>query len=198
MVIGPISWASNLRISKKTADSLPETEPTCDDALWTTADHTTTVNPTQPNTSVVLYAGDYGYHTGNILWRAHFTSTGSETGFTLNVQGGNAFGYSVWLDQTFLGSWVGDAVHASYEGTFNFPGTGGLARGSQHVITILQDHMGYEEDWTAASDGFKAPRGILSYAFVGGSGTIISVWKVAGNLGGEDVSSLFSVILLDY
>ncbi|KAF8134502.1 hypothetical protein EV363DRAFT_895802 [Boletus edulis] len=40
------------------------------------------------------------HHTGNILWRAHFTSTGSETGFTLNVQGVNAFGYSVWLDET--------------------------------------------------------------------------------------------------
>ncbi|KAI9571159.1 glycoside hydrolase family 35 protein [Boletus coccyginus] len=169
----------------KTADSLPEINPTYDDALWTTADHTTTVNPTHPGTTVVLYAGDYGYHTGNILWRAHFTSTGSETGFTLNLQGGGAFGYSVWLDQTFLGSWVGDAVHANYEGTFNFTGTGGLVSGSQHVITILQDHMGYEEDWWAGSDYFKAPRGVLSYSFVGGSDTKISVWKVAGNLGGE-------------
>ncbi|KAF9237579.1 glycoside hydrolase family 35 protein [Melanogaster broomeanus] len=170
----------------KTANSLPEITSTYNDTLWTTADHATTVNPTQPNTSVVLYAGDYGYHTGNILWRAHFTSTGSETGFVLNVQGGSAFGYSVWLDESFLGSWVGDAVHSNYEGTFNFPGSGGLAKGIDHVITILQDHMGYEEDWTAASDQFKTPRGILSYSFVGGDGTEVTVWKVSGNLGGED------------
>ncbi|KAH0828009.1 glycoside hydrolase family 35 protein [Lanmaoa asiatica] len=169
----------------KTADSLPEINSTYIDTLWTTADHTTTVNPTQPGTPVVLYAGDYGYHTGNILWRGHFTSTGSETGFRANVQGGNAFGYSVWLNQTFLGSWVGDAIHANYEGTFNLTGTGGLVNGSQCVITILQDHMGYEEDWVAASDDFKTPRGILNYSFVGGSGTEISVWKVAGNFGGE-------------
>jgi hypothetical protein len=112
------------------------------------------------------------------------------------VQGGVAFGYSVWLDQTFLGSWVGDAVNANYEDTFNFTGTGGLVSGSQHVITILQDHMGYEEDWWAGSDNFKTPRGILSYFFVGSSGTEISVWKLAGNLGGEDVSPLFSVVLI--
>ncbi|KIJ67770.1 glycoside hydrolase family 35 protein [Hydnomerulius pinastri MD-312] len=168
----------------KTADSLPEITPTYNDMFWTTADHTTTVNPTQPNTSVVLYAGDYGYHTGNILWRAHFASTGSETGFTLNVQGGDAFGYSVWLDESFLGSWVGDAVHANYEGTYNFPA--GLKEGSEHVITILQDHMGYEEDWTAASDDFKAPRGLFSYSFVGGASTKVSYWKVTGNFGGED------------
>ena len=54
--------------------------------------------------------------------------------------------------------------------------------------------MGYEEDWTAASDDFKAPRGIFSYSFVGGSGTKINVWKVAGNFGGESVSPLFSVV----
>lgn len=113
------------------------------------------------------------------------------------MQGGAAFGYSLWLDQTFLGSWVGDVVHANFEGTFNFTGTGGLVSGSQHVITILQDHMGYEEDWWAGSDYFKTPRGILSYSFVGGSGTEISVWKVAGNLGGEDVSPFLSVVLTD-
>lgn len=68
--------------------------------------------------------------------------------------------------------------------------------GNQYVVTILQDHMGYEEDGLAASDSFKAPRGILSYSFVGGSGTEISGWKVAGNFGGESVSPLFSVVLI--
>ncbi|EGO25493.1 glycoside hydrolase family 35 protein [Serpula lacrymans var. lacrymans S7.9] len=168
----------------KTADSLPEITPTYDDSSWTTANHTTTVNPTQPSTPVVLYAGDYGYHTGNILWRAHFTSLGAETGFTLNVQGGSAFGYSVWLDSSFIGSWVGDAVYESYQSSFSFPGT--LSKGSAHVLTILQDHMGYEEDWTAASDDFKAPRGLLSYSFEGSNATTVDLWKVIGNLGGED------------
>ncbi|GLB33458.1 putative beta-galactosidase, domain 3 [Lyophyllum shimeji] len=168
----------------KSSDSLPEIQPGYSDAKWTVANHNTTINPTAPKTPVVLYAGDYGYHTGSIIWRAHFNATGSETAFTLEVWGGSAFAYSVWLDSTFIGSWEGDAVHGGYEGTFHFPTL--LAPGSAHVLTILQDHMGYEEDWTAASDGFKTPRGIVSYSFVGSAVPTVSVWKVTGNLGGEN------------
>ncbi|KAF4619804.1 hypothetical protein D9613_005466 [Agrocybe pediades] len=168
----------------KTANSLPEISATYSDAAWTIANHTNTTNPRRSTTPVVLYAGDYGYHTGNILWRAQFSSTGAETAFTVRVSGGSAFGYSVWLDSTFIGSWTGDAVHGDYEGTFKFPKS--PTKGSNHVITILQDHMGYEEDWTAASESFKAPRGILSYSFVGSPSTNVTLWKVAGNLGGEN------------
>lgn len=171
-------------ITWKTSDSLPEIQAGYSDAKWTIANHTTTVNPTQPKTPVVLYAGEYGYHTGNILWRAHFNSTGSETGFVAEVWGGAAFGFSIWLDSTFLGSWEGDATHGSYTKTVSFPSA--LTSSSPHVITILQDHMGYEEDWTAATDDFKNPRGLRSYSFVGSSSTNVSVWKVTGNLGGED------------
>ncbi|KAJ6627468.1 glycoside hydrolase superfamily [Mycena sp. CBHHK59/15] len=186
----------------KTADSLPEILPQYSDARWTVANHTSTVNPFPPNTSVVLIAGDYGFHTGNILWRAHFNATGAETGFTADVQGGAAFAYSVWLDGTFLGSWEGmhshvwfrcanlcliriegDPLYSDFRGTFPFPGV--LLKGSAHVLTILQDHMGYEEDWASASDDFKTPRGILSYSFLGSNATSVSVWKIAGNLGGE-------------
>ncbi|KAJ6510194.1 glycoside hydrolase family 35 protein [Mycena vitilis] len=167
----------------KTADSLPETQPQYSDALWTVANHTTTANPTPANTTVVLYAGDYGFHTGNILWRAHFNATGAETGFAVEVQGGSAFGYSVWLDGTFLDSWVGDMVQSAFNGAFSFPAA--LPKGSAHVLTLLQDHMGNEENWWAAADDFKTPRGILSYSFIGSAATNVSVWKVAGNLGGE-------------
>ncbi|KAF7353098.1 Beta-galactosidase [Mycena venus] len=129
----------------KTADSLPEIQSQYSDALWTVADHKTTINPTPPNTTVVLYAGDYGFHTGNILWRAHFNATGPETGFAAQLQG--------------------DAVTSAFNGTFSFPTV--LPKGSTHVLTILQDHMGNEENWWAAGDDFKTPRGILSYSFLG-------------------------------
>ncbi|KAG5654663.1 hypothetical protein H0H81_009911 [Sphagnurus paluster] len=167
----------------KSADSLPEIQPGYSDAKWTVANKKTTVNPTQPKTPVVLYSGEYGYHTGNIIWRAHFTATGQETAFKVDVWGGSAFGYSVWLDSTFIGSWVGDAVHGSYESTLKFPSV--LKAGSEHVLTILTDHMGYEEDWWVAGDAFKQPRGIYSYSFIGAKVPTVSTWKVAGNVGGE-------------
>ena len=47
--------------------------------------------------------------------------------------------------------------------------------------------MGYEGDWWAASDSFKTPRGIMNYSFVGSRVPTVSVWKVTGNLGGENV-----------
>ncbi|KAF7331749.1 Beta-galactosidase [Mycena kentingensis (nom. inval.)] len=168
----------------KTADSLPEIQPTYSDALWTIADHQTTVNPYPFTTPVVLYAGEYGYHTGNILWRMHFNATSLEKGFNVGIQGGSAFAYSVWLDQTFVGSWKGDPTLADFNSTFLFPAA--LQKGSQHILTILQDHMGNEENWWAAGEGFKTPRGILRYSFVGVNSTVAGLWKVAGNLGGEN------------
>lgn len=171
--------------TQKTANSLPEVDPKYSDAQWTVANHNTTVNPFPHTTPTVLFAGDYGYHTGNIFWRAHFNATGAETGFTLDVWGGSAFGYSLWLDSTFIGSWVGDAIHSTYESTFKFPTL--LKAGSEHVLTVLQDHMGNEEDWWAAGDDFKNPRGIVSYSFTGSKVPTVSVWKVTGNLGGESV-----------
>ncbi|KAG6830620.1 hypothetical protein H0H92_015712 [Tricholoma furcatifolium] len=167
----------------KTADSLPEIQSSYSDAKWTVANHNTTINALVPTTPTVLYAGDYGYHTGNLIWRAHFNATGSETAFNVHVQGGSAFGYSAWLDSTFLGSWEGDALHSDYNSTFNLPA---LKQGSAHVLTILQDHMGLEEDWSGASDDFKTPRGVLGYSFSGAQVPTVSVWKVTGNLGGED------------
>lgn len=195
VVIPPSTPIHFLTISQKTADSLPEILPTYSDAAWTVANHKTTVNPVQPDTPVVLYAGDYGYHTGNILWRAHFNATGEELGFQAEVWGGEAFAYSVWLDSTFLGSWEGDAVNGEYDACFTFPED--LVKGSTHVLTILQDHMGYEEDWTAASDYFKNPRGILNYTFLGSNDTTVSVWKVSGNFGGESVRCLAARNLLN-
>lgn len=183
---------THVNIKQKTANSLPEIQANFSDAAWINANHTTTVNPTVPATPVVLYAGDYGFHTGNILWRAHFTSTGSETGFNVHIIGGSAVGFSVWLDSTFIGSWEGDAVHSDFTSALNFPAK--LGKGSAHVLTILQDHMGYEEDWTAGSDAFKTPRGILNYSFIGSTTTTISAWKVAGNLGGESVSLVCKIV----
>jgi hypothetical protein len=141
----------------------------------------------KPSTPVVLYASDYGFHTGNILWRGHFVSTGSESSFSATLIGGAAFGFSAWLNGTFIGSWEGNSPTSQQNKTFPFAR---LAKGKNYVITVLQDHMGLEEDFTAAGDQFKTPRGIIAYSFPGSAATTVTTWKVTGNLGGEDVSFL--------
>ncbi|KXN86326.1 putative beta-galactosidase A, partial [Leucoagaricus sp. SymC.cos] len=167
----------------KVANSLPEISSDYSDEKWTIADLETTFNEWIWGTPHVLFSSPYGYHTGNMLWRAHFTAMGQETGFYTNMSGGLAFGYSMWLDDTFIGSWAGDAPHDTYNQTLKFPSA--LMAGSYHIITILLDHMGVEQNWAGASDWFRIPRGVLNYSFEGSPSTNVTVWKLTGNLGGE-------------
>lgn len=71
----------------KYADSLREIRSNYDDKAWTVADKITTLNKRQPTTPTILYAGEYGYHTGSLLWRGHFVSTGSENSFNVTIRG---------------------------------------------------------------------------------------------------------------
>lgn len=98
--------------------------------------------------------------------------------------GGNAFGFSVWLNSDLLGSWYGYDSGVFGNKTFTFPT---LKKGSKNIITILQDHQGLSGDWNAGTDEFRTPRGILYYDFKGSPDTTVS-WKLTGNLGGETVS----------
>ncbi|KAI0528338.1 beta-galactosidase, domain 2-domain-containing protein [Xylaria digitata] len=86
----------------KSADSLPEINNDYDASgiAWETADHTNTSNPTPPaSNNPVLYVDDYGVHAGYHIYRAKFPTTQKPpTGVFLNVAGGLAFGYSVWLN----------------------------------------------------------------------------------------------------
>ncbi|KAK6540670.1 hypothetical protein TWF694_008063 [Orbilia ellipsospora] len=165
----------------KYADSLPEIQTSYDDSKWVSASNTYTPNSQKPSTPVILYASDYGFHSGNILWRGHFTATGGETAFKVTVQGGSGFGYSVWDNGVFIGAWTGNGGTGSHSDTFTLST---WAKGSKHVITVVQDHSGLEQNWTANTDSFKAYRGISAYSFNGATPTL-NGWKVTGNLGGE-------------
>ncbi|KAA8894151.1 glycoside hydrolase family 35 protein [Sphaerosporella brunnea] len=165
----------------KYTDSLPEISSKYDDSKWTVADKDTTPNPRKLTTPTDLYSSDYGYHVGNLVYRGHFTATGQETAFNITVQGGNAFGFSVWLNSELLGSSHGYDAGTVVTKSFSVS----LKKGSRNIITVLQDHQGLNEDWTAGSEDFKVPRGILYYSFSGSPSTSVS-WKMTGNLGGED------------
>lgn len=168
-------------------DSLPEIQPSYDDSAWVAADHKTTNNSVAPlKTPTSLYASDYGFHTGSLIYRGHFVATGNETTFTVHTQGGSAFGSSVWLNQTYLGSWTGDSASSDNNSTYKLPK---LSAGKPYVLTVVVDNMGLEEDWTVGSEQMKEPRGILDYQLSGRSQSAIS-WKLTGNLGGEDYQDL--------
>jgi hypothetical protein len=166
----------------KYVDSLPEIQSTYDDSKWTVANSKTSNNTWRVFTTPTdLYADDYGYHVGQLIYRGRFTATGKETSFRVWTQGGAASSASVWLGTNFLGSYAGTATGAGANTTFTLPT---LTSGEAVILTVVIDHMGNEEDWTATRQNFKTPRGILDYTLSGRDASAIS-WKMTGNLGGE-------------
>ncbi|KAH8678995.1 glycoside hydrolase family 35 protein [Tricladium varicosporioides] len=176
-----ITLPSLSKLNWKYLDNLPELLPTYDDSNWTLADHTSTNNPTTLKTPTSLYSSDYGYHTGVLLYRGHFTATGNESAFVITTQGGSAYGHSVWLNSTYIGSWAGIDKSSAKTATYTLPN---LAAGKNYVLTVVIDNNGLDENWVVGPDEMKNPRGILNYAITGQVQPAVT-WKLTGNLGGE-------------
>ncbi|KAL1617258.1 hypothetical protein SLS56_011062 [Neofusicoccum ribis] len=166
----------------KYVDSLPEISTTYDDSNWIECVLSKSNNPRNLTTPASLYAGDYGFHAGSLIYRGHFVPSESEKQFNLTTQGGDAFGYSLWINQTFLQSFAGDASSANHTQSFNLSG---LQVGQPYVLTLVMDHMGLNMNSFIHSETTKEPRGILDYSLSGQPQSDI-IWKMTGNLGGED------------
>ncbi|KAH8666832.1 beta-galactosidase [Xylariales sp. PMI_506] len=163
-------------------DSLPEIKNGYDDSRWTAASHETTNNTYLTlDTPTSLYSSDYGYHTGALLYRGTFVATGDETSITLLTQGGPAFGSSLYLNGTYLGSFNGSTITESANTTYTLPS---LTASQTYVFTVLVDTTGLDENWYVGANAMKAPRGILDYDLSGRPQDAIT-WKLTGNLGGE-------------
>jgi hypothetical protein len=182
-------------------DSLPEMS-SYDDTRWVLANKTSTFlsMPVYPRSGPELLSEqDYGFVTGNVLWRGHFNATGNESAVYLAINGGPAFAASIWLNDAWIGSltsWNSSDSDVK-NGTFAFP-AGTLVDGS-NVVTVLKDNMGLNE--ASGTNGLKQPRGIVGYEIAGGSGLWVILsdfrseyadgmapsteWRVQGNLGGD-------------
>lgn len=168
----------------KVLDSLPEIQSSYDDSAWTAADHTYTNNTVRNlTTPTSLYASDYGYNTGNLLFRGHFTATGKESSLYLSTQGGSAFGHSLWLNDHFVASFYGGDKYSNWNHTYSLPAA--TTAGKKYVITVLLDNMGLDENYDVGDDEMKNPRGILDFSLNGHDKKDVQ-WKLTGNLGGED------------
>ena len=172
-----------LQSSWKAIDSLPEIQADYDDSLWTACDHnSSTNNQVSLQTPTSLYASDYGYHTGSLLYRGHFTATEQEISLFLNVSGGLAFSNSVFLNSTFVGSWAGSPNDQTHAQMIAFPANL-MTAGQHYVLTVVIDHMGQTEE-APGTDTIKFPIGILDYSLSGHEARDVA-WKMTGNLGGE-------------
>ncbi|KFG78387.1 beta-galactosidase [Metarhizium anisopliae] len=182
-------------------DSLPEIHPQYDDSLWRTASQSPSNNRPQahhktsnetlfaapPRAS--LYGSDYGFNTGTLLFRGHFTASGKESLFRTWTSGGTAYASSAWLNDRFLGSFKGNSAAENQNSTYALPS---LTAGEQYVVTVVVDTMGFNENFNPGYEDMKAPRGILDYALSSPDGAPTAVaWKITGNLGGHDYADSF-------
>ncbi|KAF4918181.1 putative beta-galactosidase E [Colletotrichum viniferum] len=163
-------------------NSLPEIQPDYDDSAWTPASLTESNNPRNLTTPTSLYCSDYGYHGGSLIYRGHFTASGAESLFNITTSGGQAYGHSVWLDSTFLGSFKGDPHVSNFTQAFRLQP---LDAGSDRTLTVVIDHMGMPMNFYVHSEAMKTPRGILDYSLAGHQQSDIK-WKLTGNFGGEE------------
>ncbi len=182
-LVGTVPTAAPIALPALTnwvhTEESPEAQPGFDDSTWQVADKTTTNSITAPGTLPVLFADDYGFHTGSTWYRGRFTGTGAETGITLSAQsGGGAAASSVWLNGTFLGSSTSDGSK-----TYTFP-AGAVKQGPDNVIAVLTVNMGHEEDYNESS-GNKAARGLTAATLVGAPLNTVT-WRLQGDRGGED------------
>ncbi|EKG19540.1 Glycoside hydrolase family 35 [Macrophomina phaseolina MS6] len=172
-------------LSWKSIDSLPEIQTDYDDSAWPAADLPTTYNTLRPiTTPTSLYGSDYGYHYGTLLFRGHFTATGSETSLSISAQGGFASGFTVFLNSVALGSWKGADYASNGNLTLSIPSSAVPTSGSEAVITVVLDTTGISENWVTGAEEAKLPRGILNYDLAGHDASDVT-WKLTGNLGGE-------------
>lgn len=179
-----ISYPDLSKLSWKYVDSLPEIQSSYDDSAWKKADLNQTYNSHRPlNTPTSLYGSDYGFHTGTLVYRGHFAASGAEQSFFIITQGGTAYGASVWLDSTFLGSYRGAKGVDFANSTFTLASA--LTPNTTHVLTVLVDNQGLDEDWTVGDETSKNPRGIMDFDLDGHAKHDVA-WKITGNLGGED------------
>ncbi len=156
----------------------PEAKRGFDDSSWVVADKMTTNSVTGVVSLPVLYADDYGFHTGNTWYRGRFRSTGEETGVHLvSDSGGGAQAFSAWLNGRFLGS------STTGSADFAFP-AGSLRTHGDNVLSVLTVNMGHEEDYNSTNAN-KTARGLTSASLTGAPLNTIT-WRLQGVRGGED------------
>jgi hypothetical protein len=159
----------------------PEIARDFDDRGWRVADLAATSSITRSGTLPVLFADDYGFHTGNTWYRGHFTvGSGRAAPSELKlkvVSGGNGGAFSVWLNGHFLGS-----VSRNEVGSFGFPAD--MIVPGDNVVSVLTVDMGHEEDYDSKGEN-RTARGIVSAEPLGVDADAIS-WRIQGAVQGTD------------
>jgi beta-galactosidase GanA len=168
----------------------PEADPGFDDSAWRTCDltagHSTTAVPAgQP---AVLFADDYGFHYGDVWYRAEVADASAAQDIALTYQTGTLGLLMAWWDGKPLGTHrmpvptKAQATTSTWSGTAAFTVPEDLRGTGPHTLAVLVRRMAHEEDG-GANDAFKSARGLTAATLDGAPLT----WRIQGAAGYDAV-----------
>ena len=175
------------------APESPEAQPSFDDSGWQVADKTTTNSTTKPPAGQpVLTADDYGFHQGDVWYRASYSGASAATTVTMRYGGGGAGMLQAWLDGVYLGQNVLASNLASppTTGTATFQIPTSLQTDGPNTLAVMVRNDGHNEDG-GVNDAQKEGRGLISVAMTDANQAAVNpqiTWRIQGNLGGEDIA----------
>src|ERR1700729_980975 len=175
------------------APESPESQPSFDDSGWQVADKTSTNSTTKPPAGQpVLTADDYGFHQGDVWYRASYSGASAATTVTMRYGGGGAGMLQAWLDGVYLGQNVLASNLASppTTGTATFTVPTVLRTDGPHTLAVMVRNDGHNEDG-GVNDAQKEGRGLISVAMTDANQATVNpqiTWRIQGNLGGEDIA----------
>ena len=175
------------------APESPESQPGFDDSAWQAADKTTTNSTTKPPAGQpVLTADDYGFHQGDVWYRASYSGAATAATLSLRYGGGGAGMLQAWLDGVYLGQNVLASNQSAppTRGTATFAIPTSLRTDGPHTLAVMVRNDGHNEDG-GVNDAQKEGRGLISLAMADANQAAVNPqisWRIQGNRGGEDIA----------
>jgi beta-galactosidase GanA len=177
----------------RSAPESPEAQPSFDDSGWQVADKTTTNSTTTPPAGQpVLTADDYGFHQGDVWYRASYSGASAASTLSMTYGGGGAGMLQAWLDGVYLGQNVlasgQSAPPTTGTATFTIPTA--LRTDGPHTLAVMVRNDGHNEDG-GVNDAQKEGRGLIAVKMSDPTQAPVTpqiTWRIQGDLGGEDLA----------
>ena len=186
----PVQLPDLTKVTWHTTSGSPEAAPSFDDSGWQRADRTTTNSTTPPPAGQpVLTADDYGFHTGDVWYRGHYSGASDAATISLHYGGGGAGMLQAWLDGVHLGQDVlGTGVSSPpTSGSVTFTIPSGMRTDGPHTLAVMVRNDGHNEDG-GVNDAQKEGRGLISATMADATDASVTPdveWRIQGVRGGE-------------
>ncbi|WP_329135084.1 beta-galactosidase [Streptomyces sp. NBC_01476] len=168
----------------------PEAAADFDDRSWRVCDLTTSYSTTKlpAGQPAVLFADDYGFHYGDVWYRARVADATEAQTLALSYAAGTQGLLMAWWDGQPLGTdrlpvpTKAQDTQGTWTATATFAVPAELRGTGPHTVAVLVRKMAHEEDG-GANDAFKSARGLTAATLDGSPLT----WRIQGAAGTDRV-----------